>query len=220
MCVCHRQMCIYINTERRDSSVKSVSCLSSLLILIFLSFSLSACTSGSDNALNAGFTGDSGTAGITMVDSIVNLDLPGQPIRVGDWIQINGTGFGASRQGVSAHGYAAFSDGNTVTKATQYGQWSETLVQCQVPQGAPIKAVQSRESVSIYVMKADSTEGGSSYSSNANPTPNPVPSPRLRRLLHHPRHLHLHHRCRLHLRHRHHPHLHHLLEAVAEEEWS
>lgn len=175
MCIYRWFVLIYINTKRRDSSVKRVSYFSSLLILILLSFSLSACSSGTDNALNTGFTGDSGTSGITMVDSIVNLDLPGQPIRVGDWIQINGTGFGASRQGESVHGYAAFSDGNTVTKATQYGQWSDTLVQCQVPQGAPIKAVQPRESVSIYVMKADSNDGGSSYSSNANPTPNPSP---------------------------------------------
>jgi len=135
-------------------------------------------SSGSDSSTAWYGGGDGGgTTATPQITAANNMDLPGQPVRVGDWIQIQGSGFGTTRLGTSSEGYVAFSDGTTVTKAVNYGQWSDTLVECQMPQGAPIKALIFKESVSIYIVKADTTGGGSTYNLNTNPTPNPSPQP-------------------------------------------
>ncbi|MGV8122232.1 MAG: InlB B-repeat-containing protein [Candidatus Xenobiia bacterium LiM19] len=148
-----------------------------LLVCIACALTIAGCgTGGSDSGTSWYGGGDGGgTTTTPLITSVSNIDLPGQPIRVGDWIQIQGSGFGTTRLGTTSEGYVAFSDGTADTKAVLYGQWSDTLVECQVPQGAPIKALIFKESVSIYVVKPDTTGGGSSYGTNANPTPNPSP---------------------------------------------
>ena len=149
-----------------------------LVICIACALTIAGCGSGSDSGTSWYGGGDGGGATTTpQITAVNNMDLPGQPVRVGDWIQIQGSGFGTSRPGTTSDGYVAFSDGTTVTKAVNYGQWSDTLVQCQVPQGTPIKALIFKESISIGVVPANSSGGGSSYSTNANPTPNPTPQP-------------------------------------------
>ena len=150
-----------------------------LVICIACALTIAGCGGGgSDSGTSWYGGGDGGGATTTpQITAVNNMDLPGQPVRVGDWIQIQGSGFGSTRLGTSSDGYVAFSDGTVEAKAVNFGQWSDTLVECQVPQGTPIKALIFKGSVSIGVVPANFFGGGSSYSINANPTPNPTPQP-------------------------------------------
>lgn len=147
-------------------------------LTLLLAFSLVVTGCGSDGSASWLVGGDGGgvETSSAQISSVYNMDLPGQPIRVGDWIQVTGSGFGSARLGTTSEGYVAFSDGTMVTKAASYGTWSDTLVECQVPQGAPIKSFMIRGSITIGVVPADFS-GGASFSTNANPTPNPSPEP-------------------------------------------
>jgi len=150
-----------------------------IALIVFAAFALvvAGCGSGESDGSASWYGGDGGETAVTQITAVNSMDLPGQPIRVGDWIQIQGSGFGSSRQGKQSDGYVAFSDGTTVTKAVSYGQWTDVIVECQVPQGTPIKSITFKENVSIYVVKPDSNNNSSLYSSSVNPTPNPSPQP-------------------------------------------
>ena len=131
---------------------------------------------GSSTGYSNGDGGGSGTAATSpSVTTVNNLDQPGQPLRVGDWAELVGSGFGSSQQGRYSNGYVAFSSVSNTVKATSYSSWSDTKVVCQVPLGAPIKAPQARESMNIFVVSPDSEAGSSPLQITANPTPNPTP---------------------------------------------
>ncbi|MDQ7825890.1 MAG: SUMF1/EgtB/PvdO family nonheme iron enzyme [Candidatus Eremiobacteraeota bacterium] len=149
-----------------------------LALLLILSWYCAGC-SGSDNAQIGGYGGGGGAAN-PQVTAVSNLDNGGSPLRVGDWCEVKGSGFGASQQSGGASGYVAFSDGSTVVKASSYGIWSDSSIVCQVPQGAPIKNSSSRESLQVLVVNAwgaSSASGGVACTVPGNPTPNPAPQP-------------------------------------------
>jgi TolB protein len=151
-----------------------------MITVIFLSVvSLSGCGSGgSSDVLSLYGSDNSVSASASQITSVGNMDLPGHPVRVGDWIQIQGSGFGASRQGNSSDGYVEFSNGTTACRAAQYDRWSDTLVVCQVPQGMPVKNIILKAQVNITVVRADSSaDGAVSFSTDAGTTANPNPQP-------------------------------------------
>ncbi|MDQ7825582.1 MAG: right-handed parallel beta-helix repeat-containing protein [Candidatus Eremiobacteraeota bacterium] len=77
---------------------------------------------------NGGSSATDGTG--PQVESASNLNNPGQPLALGDWLQINGTNFG-STQGSS---YVAFTNGSGLnTQADIYALWTDTQVVCRVP---------------------------------------------------------------------------------------
>jgi len=121
--------------------------------------------------------GSSTTITAPSVTSVNNLNQPGQPLRVGDWAEINGSGFGSSQQGNYSNGYVAFASTSATVKATSYSTWTDTQVVCQVPLGAPIKVPQARETMNIIVVHPDSEAGSSPLQINADPNPNPTPQP-------------------------------------------
>jgi hypothetical protein len=107
-------------------------------------------------------SGDTATG--PQVQSAVNLNNPGQPLKLGDWLQIDGQNFG-STQGSS---YVSFSNGQgAIGYADIYSQWTDTQVICRVPltltgkgaaPGAPAKAMKvppARESAHVLISTAD-----------------------------------------------------------------
>ncbi|MDQ7826127.1 MAG: hypothetical protein RDV48_25215 [Candidatus Eremiobacteraeota bacterium] len=143
-----------------------------LLLMVFLFTAalaiLSSCGGGGDSGSGAYYGGGGGTTAAPQISSFSNLNSPGQPLRSGDWCQVNGSGFGATRQ--ARGGYAAFTDGINSVQATLYSTWSDTQVVCRVPDSSPSTGV------SVIVV----TSAGSSsnqVSVPVNPTPNPSPQP-------------------------------------------
>lgn len=149
-----------------------------IALLMALTVTTSGCGGGGDTGAaywGGGDGGGSAAAVTSQITAVNNMDLPGQPIRVGDWIEIQGTGFGDTRLGTTSDGSVVFSDGVTDMKAINYGKWTDTLIECQVPQGAPVKALTARENFMILVLRRNMPYGYSSFSANGNPTPNPSP---------------------------------------------
>lgn len=145
------------------------------LLMAVLVFALAGCGSSgsSDSAWWGG--GDSGGGGTPVttpqVQTLTNLNNPGQPIRQGDWTQINGTGFGAT-QGA---GYVKYTLENGSTgNADMYGSWSDTQITCRVPVTIPMDiAVKGTWGAQVF-----NDNGGSSndFPTSGNPTPNPTPT--------------------------------------------
>jgi hypothetical protein len=150
-----------------------------IALLMALTVTTSGCGGGGSSSESSYWGGGDGGASTAVVTSQItavnNMDLPGQPIRVGDWIEIQGTGFGDTRLGETSDGSVVFSDGVTDMKAINYGKWTDALIECQVPQGAPVKALTARENFRILVLRRNMPYGSSSFSANGNPTPNPSP---------------------------------------------
>jgi len=150
-----------------------------IALLMALTVTTSGCGGGGSSSESSYWGGGDGGASTAVVTSQItavnNMDLPGQPIRVGDWIEIQGTGFGDTRLGTTSDGSVVFSDGVTDMKAINYGKWTDALIECQVPQGAPVKALTARENFRILVLRRNMPYGSSSFSANGNPTPNPSP---------------------------------------------
>ena len=140
-----------------------------------LVFALAGCGSSgsSDSAWWGG--GDSGGGGTPVttpqVQTLTNLNNPGQPIRQGDWTQINGAGFGAT-QGA---GYVKYTlENGTTGNADQYSAWSDTQITCRVPVAIPMDiAVKGTWGAQVFT-----DNGGSSNElpTAGNPTPNPTPT--------------------------------------------
>ena len=145
-----------------------------LFLAVFV-FALTGCGSSgsSDSAWWGG--GDSGGGGTPVttpqVQTLTNLNNPGQPIRQGDWTQINGAGFGAT-QGA---GYVKYTLENGATgNADQYSAWSDTQITCRVPVATTMDiAVKGTWGAQVFT-----DNGGSSNElpTAGNPTPNPTPT--------------------------------------------
>lgn len=146
------------------------------IFLSLISLTASGCGGGSGTSSSEYWGGgESSVTATPAVSTVNNLDQPGQPLRVGDWAEINGNGFGSSQQGSYSPGYVAFSDASATVKAINYAAWTDTKIVCQVPIGSPIKAFQARETVNIIVVHSDSEAGSSPLQITADPTPNPTP---------------------------------------------
>lgn len=148
-----------------------------MLTITVLAF-LQGCGGGDSTGGGVGYSGDNSSgsataASVPQVSTINNLSSSGQPIRVGDWIEINGSNFGAT-QGTS---YVGFTNGATTAQATLYDSWSDTKIVSRVPDGAPMsKRYAVREITQIFVSKSG-TGNSSTFSTTSNPTPNPSPQP-------------------------------------------
>ena len=144
-----------------------------LFMAVFV-FTLTGCGSSgsSDSAWWGGGDSGGGTPVTTpQVQTLTNLNNPGQPIRQGDWTQINGAGFGAT-QGA---GYVKFTlENGTTGNADQYSAWSDTQITCRVPVAIPMDvAVKGTWGAQVFT-----DNGGSSNElpTAGNPTPNPTPT--------------------------------------------
>lgn len=144
------------------------------LFVSVLVFALAGCGSSgsSDSAWWGGGDSGGGTPVTTpQVQTLTNLNNPGQPIRQGDWTQINGTGFGAS-QGA---GYVKFTLENGATgNADQYSSWSDTQITCRVPVAIPMD-ITGRGTWGAQVF-TDNGQSSNTLPTGGNPTPNPTPT--------------------------------------------
>jgi len=153
---------------------KILNTLGALLMLCTIVFSLSGCgSSGSSDTGSWWGGGDSGggTTTAPQVQTLTNLNNPGQPIRQGDWTQINGTGFG-STQGA---GYVLYTLENGATgNADQYSQWTDTQITCRVPVTIPM-GIKGKATWGAQVF-TDNGQSSNNLPTNGNPTPNPTPT--------------------------------------------
>lgn len=143
------------------------------LFMAVLVFALAGCGSSgsSDSAWWGG--GDSGGTPVTtpQVQTLTNLNNPGQPIRQGDWTQIDGTGFGAT-QGA---GYVLYTlEDGSKGNADMYGSWSDTQITCRVP----VTVSKDAAAKGTWGAQVFTDNGGSSndFPTAGNPTPNPTPT--------------------------------------------
>lgn len=151
--------------------------LTAMLAITVLAF-LQGCGGGDSTGGGIGYSGDnsSGTAtaaSVPQVGTVNNLSSSGQPVRPGDWIEVNGSNFGTT-QGTS---YVGFTNGATTAQASLYDSWNDSKIVCRVPDGAPMtKRYAVREITQIFVSKSG-TGNSSTFSTSSDPTPNPSPQP-------------------------------------------
>jgi hypothetical protein len=146
--------------------------IAALLTLLALSYlvSMSGCAGSSSSSSGGGSgTGSGGGGTMPQVSSVSNLSAPNQAIRQGDWIQVNGSGFGASR--ATAHAAnVSFTNGINEVNAELYDSWSDSRIVCRVPDGIP--------SANVGVVVTASTQSSSSaFAITTSPIPNPSPQP-------------------------------------------
>ncbi len=144
-----------------------------IIVLVFYSFVLFCGCAGSGSDQSVSFWGDN-NARVPQVQSIINLNNPGQPIRIGDWCQIEGASFGSSK----GNGYVHFTfQDNSGGNADFIYQWSDSQIICRVPQSKKrmhFKAAIAALSISVFT---DGGSGSNIYSTDYDPSPNPTPQP-------------------------------------------
>lgn len=105
------------------------------------------------------------------VTSVTNLNSATEPARPGDWLRIDGSGFGSS-QGQS---YVSFAfDNGTTAQADCYCHWSETSITCRIPQVPKKEVTTARVTWTLQIVVNGSTASGNS-TLNGDTTPNPTP---------------------------------------------
>lgn len=163
---------------------KMTQILCATILFTIAALMLGSCSTSSDSS--SGWSGGndySGGSTSLQVGTVTNLNNPGSSLRSGDWVSIQGHGFGASQGngGVQFH-----FDTSLTAFADLYSQWTDNQIVCRVPQApsrsqkihsdstAPIPASLSRAVISFDII----TNGGSSSSSSIDydPQPNPTPS--------------------------------------------
>jgi len=135
--------------------------------------------SGGGTSGSGGFSSETWGAGTTapttasatpQVTSCINLTASGQALRSGDWCQVNGSGFGASKD-VNA-GSVVFTDGILSVPATLYYSWSDTVIVLRVPDGIPAVNVM----IQVVTLSGASSAGITIPVSTApNPSPQATP---------------------------------------------
>ena len=151
-----------------------------VIMLVFFSFMMfGGCGGGSGGGQSESFWSDN-TVTKPQIYGVSNLNSTGQPVRIGDWCQINGASFGSSK----GNGYVHFTlqDGTTGNADLIY-LWSDSQIVCRVPQSKSkkrmhvhVKAAAAAVSISVYTN--DGTGSNSypvEYDSSPNPTPQPTP---------------------------------------------
>lgn len=154
------------------------------LVLTVAALILANCGTSSDTSQGwPGGSDDSSGSSALKVIKVTNMNNPGAPMRSGDWITIEGAGFGASQGngGVRFH-----FDALLYAFADVYSQWTDTMIVCRVPQAptkslavhpdlsAPLPCLSVRSAISLDIV----TGAGSAASSDVDydPQPNPTPS--------------------------------------------
>jgi len=139
-------------------------------VLTIISLLLFAGCGGSGGSDTYSYWGGNGAAA-PQIQGITNLNSQGQPVRIGDWCQIGGAGFG----NVKGNGSVRFGlqDG-TYGTADLTSLWTDTQVICRVPQ--PKSVISGKETPLISItLYTDSGASSNSYSLEYNPVPNPTP---------------------------------------------
>jgi hypothetical protein len=106
---------------------------------------------------------------------LTNLNSPGDPLRQGDWCQVDGSGFGNSRTGTSTDGYVHFRfPGGAAGQADIHHHWSAAKIICRVPLNAH-RAGGARDTLTLTVVPADTSFPSSLVPVDHTTTPNPAP---------------------------------------------
>lgn len=151
-----------------------------VLTLVFFSFMMfGGCGGGSGGGQSESFWSDN-TVTKPQIYGVSNLNSTGQPVRIGDWCQINGASFGSSKG--SGYVYFTLQDGTTGNADLIY-LWSDSQIVCRVPQSKSkkrmhvhVKAAAAAVSISVYTNDgAGSNSYAVEYDSSPNPTPQPTP---------------------------------------------
>ena len=121
--------------------------------------------SSTDSTVSAS---ESAAATTTQITNCLNLNASNQAFRSGDWCQVNGIGFGSSKDGLS--GSVVFSDSAISVPAILYYSWSDSVIVFRVPDGIPTVNV---------MMNVISLSGLSSDSVMIMVSATPNPSPQL-----------------------------------------
>ncbi|MDQ7822295.1 MAG: hypothetical protein RDV48_05830 [Candidatus Eremiobacteraeota bacterium] len=156
--------------------------------LIFLFLSMAGCTGGGSEGQSFLGTAWSGAAN-PRLDTVENLDKPGEPLRAGDWSRIRGSGFGDTQ----GQGYVHFVQGAQSSKAARYHAWADGEITFRTPDDlkspgettkafsqAQIAIVHSSGSGSnVLAIATDATPNSSPQETPpaATPAPSPTGSP-------------------------------------------
>ncbi len=109
------------------------------------------------------------------ITNIVNIYNAGQPIRSGDWIVVQGSGFGFS-QGKGTLQFV-FEDGGQLIAASSISRWTDSEITGQVPAVAPSFRSSTSYPVVIVVKDDGSSSNSLIFPYDPSPTPTPTPSP-------------------------------------------
>jgi len=168
-----------------------------LTLLLLVTISCLALLPGSAGCGGGGETGSMGSSGgggyssgasgssisisAPSISSCVNLTDSDQAFRSGDWLQVNGSGFGASTS--SSAGSVVFTDGTASAAAALYYSWSDTVIVCRIPDGIPLTSVSvkvitsSGESSAGMIILVNATPNPSPQATPPSVTPTPTPTP-------------------------------------------
>jgi hypothetical protein len=152
-------------------------CSRIIAIIFVVALILSQAGCGSSGASESSFwggNGDGGGAGTPQIQSEANLNSPSQPIRAGDWLQINGQGFG-NEQGTS---YVEFTSATgVIANSDLYSLWANTEIICRVPISILGRVVQPRDAWTFRVFVNGQWSNSAVLNGNPNPNPTPAPTP-------------------------------------------
>ncbi|MGV8118950.1 MAG: hypothetical protein AB2L14_04210 [Candidatus Xenobiia bacterium LiM19] len=155
--------------------MKRTHILALLVMAFFVGAVLYSGCGGGGSAGGGSWSGGGDGVGTTAVapsvTSVTNLNSAASPARPGDWLRIDGSGFG-SAQGQS---YVNFSfDNGTTATADCYCTWSDTSITCRIPQVPKKEMTTARVTWTLQIVVNGSSSGGSS-TLNGDTTPNPTP---------------------------------------------
>jgi uncharacterized protein YkwD len=140
-----------------------------VFVSVLLSLLFAACSSGGSDSSGGGGGGGGNVVGGPSISSVSNLTNPNQPLRVGDWTQIDGFSFTDRAVTPPSGSYAAFTDGTTTVQATLYSIYTMGQIVCRVPDGIPTSC--------SVIVKTSSGGTTNPYPITVNPVPNPSPQP-------------------------------------------
>lgn len=158
--------------------------MTALIAMLIMLMTLQGC--GGSGSSDSGFMTpmDSVTASPS-VTNIANISNAGQPIRTGDWIAVQGSGFGSS-QGNGALQFV-FEEGGQPRSASSISHWTDSEITGQVPSASafsgrstsyPVIIVTKNDgTVSNYLFFSYDPSPAPSPTTSPDPTPSPAPSP-------------------------------------------
>ncbi|MHC9540599.1 MAG: hypothetical protein AB9903_13910 [Vulcanimicrobiota bacterium] len=144
-----------------------------ITVLVIISILLFSGCGGSGGEQSSSSWNGGGSSSEPQIQSVLNLNNSGQPVRIGDWCQINGVYFGSSK-GIGYVRYS-FQDG-TSGSADYTNLWADSQIICRVPQ--PDRGMNSK-AAAVVNLCVYTNEGmfSNSYSTDYDTTPNPTPQP-------------------------------------------
>jgi hypothetical protein len=132
---------------------------------------------GGDSSGTPGYYGSSGANFESpSLQSVENLDVPGQPLRPGDWSRIKGSGFGDT-QGA---GHVQFTSDSGKSNARLHYAWGDREIIFRTPDDLH-RTIDNTRTIKIIriavVHSSGNTSAAIQTTSDTTPNPNPQPTP-------------------------------------------